>query len=100
MSKSLAQINDWDVQKNKAKSKHIKDIFKNKIIALQHRMLLKENREIDHNKDFHTKVFNLRLALGILGNLSNVLSDKQMRQILERLNLRVSAVSRGSPDNI
>lgn len=63
-------------------------------------MLLKECREIDYNKDFQIKVFNLRLVLKNLINLSFSLSNGQIKRILEKLNLRVSAVGKGVMDNV
>lgn len=63
-------------------------------------MVLKEGREINYNKDFQTKVFNLRLALQILINLQFSLSNAQIKGILERLSLRISAVGKGVMDNV
>ena len=93
-------MRDWNVQRSQTTNKKAKDSLKNKISALRHRMVLKEGREIDFNKDFQIKVFNLRLVLKILVNLSFSLSNAQIKRILEQLRLRISAVGKGVMDNV
>ena len=62
---SEAKIKDWDNARSTTTNKCIKDSLKNKISALRHRLLLKDNKAVELNKDFQIKVFNLRLVLKI-----------------------------------
>ena len=88
--KSAAKMQNWNDLRAVTQCKSVRESLKNKISALRHRMLTRDNKEYSETQKLSHRVLNLRVVLKILVKFPIVLKKTQIKKMLDSLGIKQS----------